>query len=92
MSAAGTVREAPADVVARLRKTFRTGRTRDLGWRTAQLTRLRALLTERGDELAELFFVDFEQRLSRPRVDAVRDHMLTHAASALPPKMSAAGT
>lgn len=35
--------ERPADVVARLRATFRTGRTKPVEWRTAQLRRLRAL-------------------------------------------------
>ncbi|MEU1485972.1 aldehyde dehydrogenase family protein [Streptomyces sp. NPDC005752] len=68
MSAAETAREAPADVVARLRATFRTGRTRDLAWRTAQLTRLRALLTERGDELADALRAD----LGKSRKEAYR--------------------
>ncbi|MFF9687234.1 aldehyde dehydrogenase family protein [Streptomyces sp. NPDC014623] len=68
MSAATTVREAPAEVVARLRDTFRTGRTRDLAWRTAQLTRLRALLTERGDALAEALRAD----LGKSRKEAYR--------------------
>ncbi|MDF6020402.1 aldehyde dehydrogenase family protein [Streptomyces sp. JH34] len=68
MSAAETVREAPADVVARLRATFRTGRTKDLAWRTTQLTRLRALLTERGDELAEALRAD----LGKSRKEAYR--------------------
>lgn len=37
--------------VARLRRGFETGRTRELGWRTAQLTGLRRLLTEHADAL-----------------------------------------
>ncbi|WP_327117516.1 aldehyde dehydrogenase family protein [Streptomyces sp. NBC_01341] len=65
---AGTAVETPADVVARLRTAFRTGRTRDLARRTAQLTRLRALLTERGDELAEALRAD----LGKSRKEAYR--------------------
>lgn len=60
--------ESPAEVVARLRATFRTGRTKDLAWRTTQLTRLRALLTERGDELAEALRAD----LGKSRKEAYR--------------------
>lgn len=33
-----------ADVVARLRSTFRTGRTRSLAWRREQLNGLEAML------------------------------------------------
>ncbi|MFD8797315.1 aldehyde dehydrogenase family protein [Streptomyces atroolivaceus] len=68
MSPAETVRETPAGTVARLRATFRTGRTKDLAWRTTQLTRLRALLTERGDELAEALRAD----LGKSRKEAYR--------------------
>ncbi|MFC8230770.1 aldehyde dehydrogenase family protein [Streptomyces sp. NPDC057287] len=92
MSAAAPVREAPADVVARLRAAFRTGRTRDLAWRTDRLTRLRALLTERGDELAEALHAD----LGKSRKEAYRteidftvreiDHTLEHLAEWLRPE------
>ncbi|MEU0148688.1 aldehyde dehydrogenase family protein [Streptomyces sp. NPDC006288] len=84
--------EAPADVVARLRATFRTGRTRDLAWRTGQLTRLRALLTERGDELADALRAD----LGKSRKEAYRteidftvreiDHTLERLAGWLEPE------
>ncbi|MFJ6855209.1 aldehyde dehydrogenase family protein [Streptomyces sp. NPDC091271] len=92
MSAAEAVRETPADVVARLRGAFRTGRTRDLAWRTDQLTRLRALLTERGDDLAEALHAD----LGKSRKEAYRteidftvreiDHTLERLAGWLEPE------
>lgn len=92
MSTAETVRESPADIVARLRAAFRTGRTRDLAWRTDRLTRLRALLTERGDELAEALTAD----LGKSRKEAYRteidftvreiDHTLEHLADWLRPE------
>ncbi|MEU2775100.1 aldehyde dehydrogenase family protein [Streptomyces sp. NPDC007162] len=50
--------EQPADIVARLRATFRTGRTKPVEWRTGQLRRLRAMLTERGEELAAALHAD----------------------------------
>jgi len=50
--------EQPADVVARLRATFRTGRTKPVEWRTGQLRRLRAMLTERGEEIAAALRAD----------------------------------
>ncbi|MEG3630151.1 aldehyde dehydrogenase family protein [Streptomyces poriticola] len=50
--------EPPADAVARLRGTYRTGRTRPVGWRTGQLRRLRALLTEGGPDLAAALRAD----------------------------------
>ncbi|MFJ8863351.1 aldehyde dehydrogenase family protein [Streptomyces sp. NPDC102451] len=92
MSAAESVRETPAEVVARLRAAFRTGRTRDLAWRTDRLTRLRALLTERGDELAEALHAD----LGKSRKEAYRteidftvreiDHTLERLAGWLEPE------
>ncbi|MEU2678550.1 aldehyde dehydrogenase family protein [Streptomyces sp. NPDC007107] len=92
MSAAESVRENPAEVVARLRAAFRTGRTRDLSWRTDQLTRLRALLTERGDALAEALHAD----LGKSRKEAYRteidftvreiDHTLERLAGWLEPE------
>ncbi|MEV8228835.1 aldehyde dehydrogenase family protein [Streptomyces sp. NPDC079167] len=92
MSAAGTVRETPADVVARLRGAFRTGRTRDLSWRTDRLTRLRAMLTERGDDLADALRAD----LGKSRKEAYRteidftvreiDHTLERLAGWLEPE------
>lgn len=50
--------EQRADTVARLRATFRTGRTKPLEWRTGRLRRLRAMLTERGDEVAAALHAD----------------------------------
>ncbi|CAL9357684.1 aldehyde dehydrogenase family protein [Streptomyces sp. enrichment culture] len=79
-----TSTEQPADVVARLRATFRTGRTKPVAWRTTQLNRLRAMLTDQGDELAEALHAD----LGKSRTEAFRteidftvreiDHTLAH--------------
>ncbi|MGW0783855.1 aldehyde dehydrogenase family protein [Streptomyces sp. NPDC002913] len=92
MSAGARTAETPADVVARLRAAFRTGRTRELDERTDRLTRLRALLTERGDELAEALHAD----LGKSRKEAFRteidftvreiDHTLEHLADWLRPE------
>ncbi|MFF0076502.1 aldehyde dehydrogenase family protein [Streptomyces sp. NPDC005494] len=93
MSPAGArTTESPADVVARLRAAFRTGHTRDLAWREDRLSRLRALLTERGDELAEALRAD----LGKSRKEAYRteidftvreiDHTLEHLAQWLRPE------
>ncbi len=45
--------DAPDAVVARLRATFDSGRTRDAGWRRAQLRGLRRMLRERNAAFAE---------------------------------------
>ncbi|AJP00496.1 aldehyde dehydrogenase [Streptomyces cyaneogriseus subsp. noncyanogenus] len=50
--------EQPAAVVARLRAAFRTGRTQPVEWRTAQLRRLREMLTDNGPELAAALHAD----------------------------------
>ncbi|MFD9129994.1 aldehyde dehydrogenase family protein [Kitasatospora sp. NPDC059571] len=79
-------------LVARLRDTFRTGRTRPLEWRTAQLHRLRALLTENRADLAEALRADLgkgEQEAQRTDVDFVVreiDHTLEHLAEWLRPE------
>ncbi|MER5636826.1 aldehyde dehydrogenase family protein [Kitasatospora sp. NPDC002227] len=90
--------EAPFDapeaarLVARLRATHRSGRTRPLAWRTDQLTRLRALLTENREALADALQAD----LGKPRTEAygaeidlpVReiDHTLAHLEQWLAPQ------
>ncbi|MFG2352310.1 aldehyde dehydrogenase family protein [Streptomyces sp. NPDC048521] len=76
--------EQPADVVARLRATFGTGRTKSVDWRTAQLRRLRAMLTERGADLAAALHADLGKSSTeayRTEIDfTVReiDHTLEH--------------
>lgn len=50
--------EHPADVVARLRATFRTGRTKPLSWRREQLIGLRTMLTEHSQEFAAALRAD----------------------------------
>ncbi|MFH9089576.1 aldehyde dehydrogenase family protein [Streptomyces sp. NPDC017673] len=84
--------ERPADVVARLRATYATGRTRPVEWRTGQLGRLRAMLTERGADLAAALHAD----LGKSRTEAHRteidftvreiDHTLEHLAHWLRPE------
>ncbi|MFI5973260.1 aldehyde dehydrogenase family protein [Streptomyces sp. NPDC051452] len=84
--------EQPADVVARLRATFDTGRTKPVEWRTEQLRRLRAMLTERGADLAAALNAD----LGKSRTEAYRteidftvreiDHTLGHLDAWLRPE------
>lgn len=84
--------EQPADVVARLRAAYRTGRTQPVAWRTAQLRDLRRMLTEKGDELADALHAD----LGKSRTEAFRteidftvreiDHTLDHLADWLRPE------
>ncbi|MDK1344654.1 aldehyde dehydrogenase family protein [Streptomyces sp. 378] len=84
--------EQPADVVARLRATFRTGRTKPVEWRTAQLRRLRDMLTEQGAELAAALHADLGKSATeayRTEIDfTVReiDHTLDHLADWLRPE------
>ena len=84
--------EQPADVVARLRATFRTGRTKPLAWRTDQLRRLRELLTERGADLATALHADLgksDTEARRTEIDfTVReiDHTLDHLEEWLRPE------
>ncbi|GAA2767127.1 aldehyde dehydrogenase family protein [Streptomyces paradoxus] len=78
--------EQPADVVARLRATFRTGRTKPAEWRTTQLRRLRDMLTENGTDLAAALHADLGKSATeafRTEIDfTVReiDHTLDHLA------------
>ncbi|WP_225833641.1 aldehyde dehydrogenase family protein [Streptomyces sp. NK08204] len=84
--------ERPADIVARLRATFRTGRTKPVQWRTGQLRRLRALLTENGADLAAALHADLGKsgtEAHRTEIDfTVReiDHTLEHLAGWLRPE------
>ncbi|MGW0186445.1 aldehyde dehydrogenase family protein [Streptomyces sp. NPDC003362] len=76
--------EKPADTVARLRRTFRSGRTKPVEWRTAQLRRLRDMATENGPELAAALHADLGKSSTeayRTEIDfTVReiDHTLDH--------------
>ncbi len=54
------------DTVKRLRATYESGRTRPLEWRRQQLERLKALVTENGDELVEALQAD----LAKPELEA----------------------
>ncbi|MEU5317799.1 aldehyde dehydrogenase family protein [Streptomyces sp. NPDC021056] len=76
--------EQPADIVARLRATFRTGRTKPVEWRTTQLRRLREMLTEHGTDLATALHADLGKSSTeayRTEIDFVIreiDHTLDH--------------
>ncbi|WP_033308767.1 aldehyde dehydrogenase family protein [Streptomyces iakyrus] len=84
--------EQPADVVARLRATFRTGRTKPVEWRMSQLRRLRDMLTENGTDLAAALHTDLGKSATeafRTEIDfTVReiDHTLDHLADWLRPE------
>ncbi|MFG2460120.1 aldehyde dehydrogenase family protein [Streptomyces sp. NPDC048523] len=84
--------EQPADVVARLRATFRSGRTKPVEWRTTQLRRLREMLTEKGTELAAALHADLGKSSTeafRTEIDfTIReiDHTLDHLADWLRPE------
>ena len=55
-----------AELVARLRATFDSGKTRPLAWRREQLQAMRKLLVEREPELLEALAAD----LGKPRLEA----------------------
>ncbi len=87
-----TAPEQPADTVARLRATFRSGRTRPVEWRTGQLARLREMLTTDGAELAAALHADLGKSSTeayRTEIDFVVreiDHTLEHLAEWLRPE------
>lgn len=58
-----TAETSPCDLVARLRETFNSGRTRPLTWRREQLLALRRLFTERESELAAALHADLGKNL-----------------------------
>ncbi|MGV9341346.1 aldehyde dehydrogenase family protein [Streptomyces sp. NPDC003688] len=84
--------EQPADTVARLRNTFRSGRTKSVEWRTEQLRRLRAMLTEHGADLAAALQADLGKSATeahRTEIDfTIReiDHTLEHLEEWLRPE------
>ncbi|MFH8976985.1 aldehyde dehydrogenase family protein [Streptomyces sp. NPDC017890] len=84
--------ERPADVVARLRATFRTGRTKPVEWRTVQLRRLRALLTENGPDLEAALHTDLGKSATEAQRTEIGftvreiDHTLDHLAHWLRPE------
>ncbi|WP_121750635.1 aldehyde dehydrogenase family protein [Streptomyces sp. E2N166] len=84
--------EQPADVVARLRATFRTGRTKPFEWRTAQLRRLRELLTEKGPDLEAALHADLGKSAAEAQRTEIGftvreiDHTLDHLADWLRPE------
>ena len=76
--------EQPAELVARLRATFRAGKTKPVAWRTGQLQRMRTLLTEQGETFAAALHADLGKSSTeayRTEIDFVIreiDHTLEH--------------
>jgi aldehyde dehydrogenase (NAD+) len=70
--------EPIAAVVARLRQTFASGRTKTIAWRLEQLHAVERMLAEREAEFAEALATD----LGRPRVDAWLADLAPSAAEA----------
>ncbi|MFI2352417.1 aldehyde dehydrogenase family protein [Streptomyces sp. NPDC019443] len=76
--------EQPAELVARLRATFRAGTTKAVAWRTRQLHRMRTLLTEQGETFAAALHADLGKSSTeayRTEIDFVIreiDHTLEH--------------
>lgn len=85
----------PGTVVARLRATFDSGRTKPLAWRLGRLAALRALLTEQSDEFLAALHAD----LGKSPTEAYRsevgftlrelDHTVKHLEEWLTPKPAA---
>lgn len=84
--------EQPAAVVARLRAAFRTGRTQPVEWRTAQLRRLREMLTDNGPELAAALHADLGKSAAEAHRTEIGftvreiDHTLGHLTEWLRPQ------
>jgi aldehyde dehydrogenase (NAD+) len=84
--------EDPAALVGRLRATVRSHATRPLAWRIEQLTRLRTLLDQNRDALAEAVYADLHRlpaETFRSEVDACIheiDHFLEHLEAWLAPE------
>lgn len=70
--------EPAEDLVARLRSTFDSGRTRDLDWRRAQLRALSQMLTENEDALVGALAED----LGKPRFEAWAGDVASSASEA----------
>jgi aldehyde dehydrogenase (NAD+) len=81
-----------AELVARLRATFRTGTTRPVAWRTEQLRQMRTLLTEHGETFAAALHADLGKSPAeayRTEIDFVVreiDHTLEHLDGWLSPE------
>ncbi|WP_149182832.1 aldehyde dehydrogenase family protein [Streptomyces sp. TRM49041] len=84
----------PAELVARLRATFRAGKTKPVAWRTEQLHRMRTLLTEQGETFAAALRADLGKSSTeayRTEIDFVIreiDHTLEHLDGWLRPEQA----
>src|SRR5947209_20096033 len=65
-SLSGAATRSIPDTVAHLRATFRSGRTKPIAWRLAQLEAIERMVAEREDE----FLAALDADLGRPAVDA----------------------
>src|SRR6185295_3729019 len=63
----------PPDIVARLRRTFDAGRTRDLDWRRGQLEALRRLVLEGEPRLIAALQADFSKPAFETQVTETRN-------------------
>ena len=76
--------EPPEALLARLRATFRTGRTRRIQWRTAQLRHMRSMLTEHREDFAKVLHADLGKSVNEVNLTEVDftigeiDHTLAH--------------
>src|SRR3954453_11331475 len=70
--AAGGMIDAP-ETVARLRRTFETGRTRDIVWRREQLEALRRLLLEGEERLIAAIRADFSKPAFETQITETRN-------------------
>ncbi|MFC7506149.1 hypothetical protein, partial [Nocardioides sp. GCM10030258] len=70
--------EPTEQLVARLRRTLDSGRTRDLDWRRAQLLALSQMLTENKDALVGALAED----LGKPRFEAWAGDVASSASEA----------
>ncbi|MDT8915939.1 aldehyde dehydrogenase family protein [Amycolatopsis sp. PS_44_ISF1] len=72
------------EVVSRLRTTFRSGRTKPLEWRRAQLTALKAMLLEQVDDFLAALHADLGKPAAEARSAEITfvvnevDHTLAH--------------
>lgn len=63
----------PPDIVARLRRTFEAGRTRDLAWRRGQLEALRRLVLDDEPQLIAALQADFSKPAFETQVTETRN-------------------
>jgi aldehyde dehydrogenase (NAD+) len=73
-----TDRPTPAEAFERLRRSFASGRTRSVGWRTEQLQGIERMVTEHETEFLQAMADDF----GKPRFEAWMTDLMPVAAEA----------